>query len=145
MPSSIVDALASFTVPARPDQIGMVRRCLREFTSWLTLAPDLLADLLLMTCEVLTNAVQHGCSPDRDDDRVRIDVQLIRASAVRVSVTDPGHGYGRLPWPGEEEEHGRGLLIVAALATDLGEYTAADGAHTVWFTLGDCSALPSPR
>ncbi|MFD7213141.1 ATP-binding protein [Streptomyces cyaneofuscatus] len=82
---------------------------------------DMVETLALVASELLTNAVQHATQGPISvtvrltDDRVRIEV--CDASSVR-----PKAGL-----PGPDDEYGRGLFIVAALALDHGVETSASG------------------
>ncbi|MFG2208277.1 ATP-binding protein [Streptomyces sp. NPDC048638] len=78
--------------------------------------------------ELVANAVEHS------DSRF-IAVGLCGSRAARVAgvrVTDEGPGGASVPEkPSAEQEHGRGLLIVQALAERWGQRKGDDG-HTVW-------------
>ena len=86
------------------------------------------ADLRLITSELVTNAVQHA--------RTRFQVQLIRDGyTFLLSVTDQS---ASIPTLGQEPDslmqHGRGLMIVEALATSWGIQTVKGG-KSIWATL----------
>jgi anti-sigma regulatory factor (Ser/Thr protein kinase) len=72
----------------------------------------------LVVAELAANAVTHGRVPGRDFE---LRLSLVGGS-VRVEVTDTHSGVPSLPGPGGVErpgfldEHGRGLVLVAALA-----------------------------
>jgi signal transduction histidine kinase len=86
-------------------------------------------DTLLLTTELVTNAVQYG------DDEVTVRVWA-EPHRVRVEVSDTNPGQPRLGATGIDDESGRGLQIVASLATRWGTMPgAADPAKTVWFEL----------
>ncbi|MEU6541280.1 PAS domain S-box protein [Streptomyces sp. NPDC047000] len=84
-------------------------------------------DALLLLSETLTNAVQHAAGP--------LTVRLHRTAAeLTVEVDDRSP---QLPQPrsaAEDEESGRGLCLVRALAADWG-VRATDEGKTTWFTL----------
>ena len=79
----------------------------------------------LLTSELVTNALLHGCG------RVRLDVEA-DASTVRVGVRDDNPRHPRAPVQRDDAEGGRGMLIVAALASGWGVLDTPPG-KTVWF------------
>jgi anti-sigma regulatory factor (Ser/Thr protein kinase) len=86
---------------------------------------DLEGDAVLLTSELVTNALLHGRS------RPRLDVDAA-SHLVHVEVGDDS---GRLPeqgHPSDADTHGRGLLIVAAVSSRWGVRLGAAG-KTVWF------------
>jgi anti-sigma regulatory factor (Ser/Thr protein kinase) len=88
-------------------------------------------DALLLVSELVTNAVRHG-RPD-------IEISLvIAADRVRIEVRDGGDALPILPsgQPSIDRPTGRGLLIVAATASDWGiERTPGTAGKTVWAEL----------
>ncbi|MFD7339903.1 ATP-binding protein [Streptomyces violascens] len=91
------------------------RRAAKLVTAWGH--PELAGDAALLVSELATNALLHGCLRDRLF-RVRI---TLGAAALRIEVTDP-RGEA-VPWPRTvtpDEQFGRGLLLVAALADSWG-------------------------
>ena len=86
------------------------------------------ADLRLITSELVTNAVQHA--------RTRFQVKLIRDGDIfRLSVTDQSASTPtRDQEPDSLMQHGRGLVIVEALATSWGIQTV-NGGKSIWATL----------
>lgn len=79
---------------------------------------ELSDDALVLVGELVANAVTHGRVPGRDFElgltHVPERVLLIEVSDARGDKRPPGPG--ELPQPGLGDDHGRGLLIVAALA-----------------------------
>ena len=94
---------------------------------------ELAADLELGVSELVTNAVVHGAAP--------ITVQLHHqlSGAVICEVSDSSWWAPRAYEPGLAAEHGRGLGVVAGLASVFG--ARPGGCHgerngkTVWFCL----------
>lgn len=89
-------------------------------------------NLILLTSELVTNAILHSRSghPDRT---FTVRVVLYPSEYARVEVVDQGG-----IWAGDEhdEEHGRGLAIVAAIAGDGNWGIDGDEASRVaWFRL----------
>lgn len=91
---------------------------------------ELLELVVLLTSELVTNAVQHGRGPIR--------LQLAEdGDRLRVEVTD---GYPGLPdgpgKPAEDDESGRGLLILDRLADRWGSHPSrTPPGKVVWFEL----------
>jgi anti-sigma B factor antagonist len=92
---------------------------------------ELMSDLQLLVSEVVTNAVRYGGHA--------LELRLwCSGRDVRVEVQDPG--LNDLPDAPESVDvtagHGRGLLIVDALASGWGVVEAPEGAgKVVWFEL----------
>lgn len=91
---------------------------------------ELLDRTVLLTSELVTNAVRHGRGP--------IQLQVVEdVDRLRVEVTD---GEPRLPdgpgKPAEDEERGRGLLILDQLADRWGSHPRGTlPGKVVWFEL----------
>jgi anti-sigma regulatory factor (Ser/Thr protein kinase) len=84
-------------------------------------------DLALCVSELATNALVHGVPPGRGFLlRMRYDGTL-----VRVEVHDSGDGQPRLDARTDEDEGGRGLLLVAALSDKWG-VRQRDPGKVVW-------------
>ena len=82
---------------------------------------------MLLASELVTNALLHGTPP------ISIEVLGI-TSGVRVVVTDAHPDLPVLRPPSREDEHGRGLLLVAKLAARWGVDAHPPG-KSVWFEL----------
>src|SRR4051812_48749005 len=96
--------------------------------------PDFADDVVLLTSELCENAVLHaGTAFDlavvADDDEVRVAVTDRGPGALELHLGEPRQRNGRAA------THGRGLSLVARLATTWGTRHDADGRHTVWFVL----------
>lgn len=79
-----------------------------------------MGDVLLCVTELATNALRHGVPPGRGF-KVHIYLERIE-NALRVELHDSGDGEvcPADELPGAEDEGGRGLLLVAALADKWG-------------------------
>jgi anti-anti-sigma factor len=101
-----------------------------------TLAPSdaaWLGDAELVLSELVANAVEHG------EGTVTVDLDVDGAT-VRIAVTTAATAAVPLVLDvGPADAHGRGLAIVASLATRWGHDTL-DSRRTVWALLGDASA-----
>ncbi|MFE7403788.1 ATP-binding protein [Streptomyces sp. NPDC057557] len=90
--------------------------------------------LTLIVAELSANAVRHGLVPGRDF-RLHLSAE---GTAIRVEVTDTrGERLPTLAEPAsDDQEDGRGLLLVAALTDRWGWYPCVDGpGKTVWAVL----------
>ncbi|MFD7859781.1 ATP-binding protein [Streptomyces microflavus] len=90
---------------------------------------DDIDDMLLVISELVTNAVEHALPP------VVLQMQHDPAQeSVWIGVRDSGPGTQAGSWIAScaDDEHGRGLKIVAALATSRGREFATHGRTTHW-------------
>lgn len=117
------------------DARARIRARLREWGA----DAELRDDAGLVVTELFTNAVRHT-----DSRQITCALRDV-GSAVRLEVTDQGCG-GASPVPctaTDDEEGGRGLLLVSVLATAWGSDPAADGTgRVVWAEL---AAHHAPR
>ena len=91
----------------------------------------LLDDALMVSSELVTNAVTHA----RSSCRVRLSLNLAR---LRIDVLDAGAGTPEPQPPSQTEEHGRGLYIVDAVTSAWGLEDVPGEGKLVWAEL----ALP---
>lgn len=84
-------------------------------------------DVLLCISELVTNALQASC------DYATIDL-AIHDGRIRIVVTDNGQGWPTPQRPGPADPHGRGLMIIAAIAERWGVESLA-ASKTVWAEL----------
>lgn len=106
---------------------GLARRWLAEQLSGSKI--DLAETALLLTSEIVTNAVLHARTP--------IDVAVqIAPGRVRVEVADRSPVLPVTKHYDRSAETGRGLVLLEALASDWG-VEAAPGGKVVWFDVSD--------
>jgi anti-sigma regulatory factor (Ser/Thr protein kinase) len=91
-------------------------------------------DVLLCVSELATNALLHGVPPARC---FRLDLSLATDGVLRVEVHDSGPGEIHPAHPSPYAEHGRGLLLVEALADDWG-VRERDPGKVVWCEFRAC-------
>jgi anti-sigma regulatory factor (Ser/Thr protein kinase) len=89
--------------------------------------PECADDALLVVSELVTNAIRAGAR------RVGVDISR-ESKELRIRVTDDGVGWPRMHRPGPNTAHGRGLVLVAAVATDWGVEPREAGKE-VWAAL----------
>lgn len=120
---------AALSLAPDPRAVGTARRFVREHAlGWGV--PEESADVAqLLTSEIVTNAVTHA------QTHSELTVSL-EEGHLRVELSDRGADAGD-PAVGDDDPmrvHGRGLMLVDALATTWGTRRDADGT-TAWFTL----------
>lgn len=119
--------MTALTLTRQPASVPRARRFVRDALAAEGVDAAVAAPAVLLTSEVVTNSVIHG----EGDLELQIDVS---ADAVRVEVADGGNGCPVREDVPIDAEHGRGLNIVARLATRWG--VALDiGKTMVWFEL----------
>jgi len=89
---------------------------------------QMLDDALLISSELVTNAVTHAES----SCRIRLSLTLAR---LRIDVLDGGVGTPEPMPPSETEEHGRGLYMVDALTAAWGLEDVPGEGKLVWAEL----------
>jgi serine/threonine-protein kinase RsbW len=99
------------SLPARPENLAVVRHVLGAFAEALRLPPELVEDMRLAATEACTNVVRHAY---RDGEAGPIDV-VIRPTGDRLElvVSDRGQGLGP---SADTTGPGLGLPLIAALA-----------------------------
>ena len=120
---------------ASPDQVGEARRFLAQVLGDCPSAPDAVACL----SELVTNSVLYSNS-GRPQGRI-----VVRARAHVEELRGGREDEGGL-WKhrqGRDDQRGRGLAIVDALATDWSVSGDATS-RTVWFEIGE-AAPPAPK
>ncbi|WJD97114.1 ATP-binding protein [Streptomyces antimycoticus] len=100
--------------------------------------PALADDAALIVSELATNAVRHARIPGR---LFRVQLTLTK-SRLRIAVSDPrGERLPRPRHPSPRDRHGRGLLIVRALAARWGVRERTVGKE-IWAELDLTSSSP---
>ena len=112
-PSSVVADLHA-NLRAERSSLPQMRSLLLRFLDEWDVDDHVFHDALLVTHELLANAIEHGSN---EEDEIEIRVQLLRARLCIV-VCDRARK-GRVPValsPDEQRDGGRGLQVVAQLA-----------------------------
>jgi len=94
---------------------------------------DLCADAVLLVSELATNALRHTLSA-----RILCGIGLVTDDCLRLEVHDHDHTGRGLPRcePGPEDEGGRGLVLVEAIADIWGvDRSRLTGGNAVWANL----------
>lgn len=117
------------TVSAESSSVKAARQFVDQRLSEAGLPADVVETAVLLTSELVTNAVLHAGT----DIKVRVSV----ASGALIDVRDHSQ---QLPVPrGHEDDAvaGRGLELVELLADSFGVVSIPRGGKSVWFVVGD--------
>jgi hypothetical protein len=117
------------TLPCTPQSARPARSLVTIVLSVWAL-DDLAEDTVLVVDELVANAARHTTGA-----RLRVSITRPGGRLVRVAVTDHSPELPVLLRPDERDEHGRGLLLVTALATSWGSVPLRRGKR-VWAELG---------
>ncbi len=110
-----------------PEASSEARRFVREAAA--DVPPRLLNDVVLLTNELVTNAVRYAGHSAEDLIGVEISVD---DRSIRVTVRDKGPGFDPARPSERTEEGGWGLLLVETLSSRWGVETR-DAGTDVWF------------
>ena len=117
----------SFHLNRHPAEATRARRHVAEVCQ--DLDPAVLSTAQLLTSELFTNALDHADGA--------ITMSVVRSDDdLRVEVTDHAEGSPVVRPVDLEDEHGRGMVLVEALASawGVGRYPLGRGKY-VWFSL----------
>lgn len=120
---------ARFALPADPASVGRARYLVRErLATWGT--PDCHGLAALLTSEVVTNAVRFA------DRSIELALTVGPADQLCVEVTDDHPAVPFVVEAAGDRENGRGMMLVASLATAWGSRRVGDGQRkVVWFEI----------
>jgi PAS domain S-box-containing protein len=131
-----LDGALRITIPSSPQAPGRARRAIERLSA--ELDSTVVEQLKLLATELVTNSCRHAA--ERGDP-----IGLVLAvddGVVRLSVTDTGPGFSAPnAEPSPDDENGRGLFIVEAMADRWG-VDSSEGSR-VWLELA--TAAPPPR
>jgi serine/threonine-protein kinase RsbW len=119
------------TFPGRPEQVARARK----FTAAVLGSCPLTDDAVLLVSELATNAIQHGGSGLGGTFKVTVCHYPAR---LYVGVTDEGSATAPVLVPAADlAPSGRGLYLVAQIATSWGHERSGRSGRIVWFGM-DC-------
>jgi anti-sigma regulatory factor (Ser/Thr protein kinase) len=107
--------------------IGVIRRSLGAALGDAGLDPDASGEVLVMTSELVANALTHASSP------AEVVVELANRR-VQVTVSDEVHSPPVLRPAAPTQAGGNGMRIIDALSDEWGTITHAGDGKAVWFT-----------
>jgi anti-sigma regulatory factor (Ser/Thr protein kinase) len=112
-PVPALDSDITLTLPARPENISLVRHMIGALGAAIRLPEATVDDMRLAVTEACTNVVRHAYS--EDDGRIEVVIRP-DGDAINVIVSDHGRGIGASP---DVSGPGLGLSLIAALADRL--------------------------
>lgn len=122
------------TLRAEVAAIPPTRRRLRAFLCQSGLA-EIADTAALLSEELLANAVTHGCTDVPPETEVTMTTTY-DGHRLHLTVHDPSDTQPRLRAASQDQEHGRGLQLVAALSDRWGVTASAAGTgKAVWLEL----------
>ncbi len=116
---------ARIRLAAEVGSVSALRRLLGRLLSSWRMEELADGDIALLASELATNAISHA------ESRFTVIIRYT-GSVVRVEVGDGSRELPVLRAPGSESVHGRGLVLVEALASAWGVIPTVDGKRT-WF------------
>lgn len=122
MTTNARQVLLSMTYPAVPSAVGIARKSAEHVLGAAGFATLLVEDAGLVVCELVTNAVRAAAGTT-----VGLVVAVDGPWAVTVEVRDSSFAEPHRCSPGADDQGGRGLVIVAALADRYGVRPEPDG------------------
>ncbi len=125
----------TLTLPARPENLAVVRHVLGAFAESMRLPFELIEDLRLAVTEACTNVVRHAY-PAGAPGAVEVTVEPAEEH-VRVIVSDYGQGIGT---SSDTSGPGLGLPLIAAIASSVDLQSAPGAGSRVAMTFARRSA-----
>lgn len=135
MPSPATPAdssAARWRFPRHPRSVGRARRRLRHELATGQVATEVLETAELLVSELVTNAVQHARVPPGREIEVRYELS---GACLRVEVADASDEQPEQRMADDNDERGRGLLLVDTLANKWGVGPRSSVGKFVWFEL----------
>jgi serine/threonine-protein kinase RsbW len=117
------------TLPARPENVSVIRHVLGAFAEALKLPDDLVEDLRLAVTEACTNVVRHAYPADVPGP---VEISIVPSEdLVSVIVSDHGRGIGS---SSDTNGPGLGLPLIAAIADEVDLQPVPGGGSRVAMT-----------
>jgi anti-sigma regulatory factor (Ser/Thr protein kinase) len=128
-------------LPARPENVGVVRHVLGGMADALEIDPEALGNLRLAVSEACTNVVVHAYGDgERTPGLLEVEVTVDRP-LLHVVVRDRGRGLAPRP---DSPGMGMGLPLIAAVSDSV-EIDSVAGANEVRMTFVIASAAGEAR
>ena len=129
---SVMERVATdvkLTLPARPENVSVIRHVLGAFAEALQLSDEVVEDLRLAVTEACTNVVRHAYPADRPGP-VEVSIRPLDEHIV-VVVGDRGRGIGT---SSDTRGPGLGLPLIEAIAEAVDVQPVARGGSRVTMT-----------
>ncbi|HEX3000130.1 MAG TPA: GAF domain-containing protein, partial [Armatimonadota bacterium] len=132
MTPDITQQPREFHIPARLQEISVVRRAVSECARQACLGVNETNDLILAVSEACANAIQHGTDQNENAD---ISIRIFTtAGVVGVEIHDPGSGFDPAGlWTPSGQICGHGIMLILHLS-DTVHYTCGNFGTTVSIT-----------
>lgn len=104
----------AWLLPRHARSVGRARALFRSWAEELRLPGETVETAALLLSELMTNAVRHGRVAGRE---VAARCRVVDAKTLRVEVSDACNALPVVREAGSDDESGRGLALVAALAS----------------------------
>ncbi len=125
----------SLKLAARPESAAEARRAIASALEDSRLQ-ELVDTALLLTSELVTNAIVHaGSGP-----RVMVHV---RPAVIHVEISDDSETHPAMRDAGPDDTSGRGMSILSAYSDRWGSLRRSGGGKTVWFEVARPDAVAS--
>ncbi|WP_424643761.1 ATP-binding protein [Embleya sp. AB8] len=135
-PPSIPPVPSHWSFPVEPVSVGCARRAVAA-ALLRDCPPELADELVLVTSELVTNAVRYGFRSGGGPGARRVEVVLWTADGYYwLAVSDPGAGRPRVGLPGRTACGGRGMLLVDRVAAAWAVVARPGGGKSVVVGLG---------
>lgn len=131
------ELLASLELESTPRSVAKARRLATETLAAAGLPESVVETAVLLTSELVTNAVLHATAP------IVVRVAASRGVRARVDVYDPNRQRPQRRRHDTEAVSGRGLELVETLASNFGVTPIPGAGKSVWFTVEDSPVSPS--
>jgi len=129
MTEAMTSTDVKLTLPARPENVSVIRHVLGAFAEALRLSDELVEDLRLAVTEACTNVVRHAYPPERPGP---VEISIVPSDEhLSVVVADHGRGIGS---SADTTGPGLGLPLIAAIADDVEIQPVPGGGSRVTMT-----------
>ncbi|AVH60691.1 MULTISPECIES: ATP-binding protein [Streptomyces] len=120
-------------------EVGGVRGAVRAALSSWGCPPQVIDDSVLLTSELVGNAVMHGPSASITVNLMQVGDRLL------LEVTDASSARPAVRQSGPGDEQGRGMFLVQAIASAWGSRRESHGGKTTWCTVALDGGGDPPR